>query len=80
MITSNITLPYDDPLRERFAYGRPYVHRWWFPEAGYRATTFESLIEGLGSGELIADWVDFLAGGVPEETIGALRGEVLFPP
>ena len=80
VITSNITLPYNDPLRERFAYGRPYVHRWWFPEAGYRATTFESLIEGLGSGELIADWVDFLAGGVPEETIGALRGEVLFPP
>ena len=80
VITSNVTLPHNDPLRERFAYGRPYVHRWWFPEAGYRATTFESLLDGIGSGDLIADWVDFFAGGIPEETIGALRGEVLFPP
>ncbi len=80
VIAAPTTLPHGDPLRERFAYGRPYVHRWWFPEAGYRATTFEGLVDGLASGQIVADWADFIAGGIPEDTIGALRGEVLFPP
>ena len=80
VITSSTTLPYDAELRQRFAFSRPYVHRWWFPEAGYRTTSWGRLLDGLASGELIADWADFIAGGVPEDTIGALRGEVLFPP
>ena len=80
VITSSTTLPHDAALRQRFAFGRPYVHRWWFPEAGYRTISVTSLLEGLGSGELIADWADFIAGGVPEDSLGALRGEVLFPP
>ena len=80
VISSSITLPYDAPLRTRFAYTRPYVHRWWFPEAGYKGTSLDDFIDGLASGELIADWADFFEGGVPEETIGALLGEVFFPP
>ena len=80
VISSSTTLPHDAPLRARFASSRPYIHRWWFPEGGYRATSLGSLIHGLASGALIADWADFVASGIPEDTIGALRGEVLFPP
>ena len=39
VISSSTTLPHDAPLRARFASSRPYVHRWWFPEGGYRATS-----------------------------------------
>ena len=80
VIAASTTLARDPTLRERFAVTRPYVHRWWFPEGGYRATSFGSLLDGLRSGELLGDWADFIAGRVPEDQLGALRGEVLFPP
>ena len=80
IITAPGTLPHGDPARERFADAVPYAHRWWFPEAGYRSASFGSVLGGIASGELIGDWAEFIASGVPEGSLGALRGEVLFPP
>lgn len=79
LISAASTVPPDDPLRQQFERSVPYHHRWWFPESGYRATSFESLWDGLRDGSLIDDWVSFFERRVPEEGLGALEGEVLFP-
>ena len=79
LISASSTLPPDAALRAQFADTRPYVHRWWFPEAGYRATSLGSLFDDLRSGELLSDWASFVAERGDEQGLGALRGEVLFP-
>ena len=79
LISARSTLPPNSPLRERFGVARPYVHRWWFPEGGYRATSFGSLAGELRSGELLGDWASFVSERGDEAGLGALRGEVLFP-
>ena len=79
LISASSTVPPDSPLRERFGVARPYVHRWWFPEGGYRSASFGSLFEALRSGELLGDWASFVSERGDEAALGALRGEVLFP-
>ena len=64
---------------DRFGPPRPYVHRWWFEEGGYKGSSFGSLLRGLRSGDLLADWASFVAGRTDAESLGALRGEVRFP-
>lgn len=66
-------------LSNQFEAPRPYVHRWWFREDGYRAATAGGVLEQLASGELLADWVSFVTSRTEEETIGALRGHIWFP-
>ncbi|MEZ4501142.1 MAG: TIGR03663 family protein [Dehalococcoidia bacterium] len=79
VIVTADTLRQHPDLRDRFIEATPYRHRWWFPEAGYRATTPRSLVEGVLDGSLVEDWVEFYAERVSAEGLGALRGEVLFP-
>jgi predicted membrane-bound mannosyltransferase len=79
LIAANSTLAAYPQLRERFAVERPYRHRWWFPE-DYKGTSFGSLLRGLRDGSLVADWIEFYAGGVDEAAIGSIDGAVLFPP
>ena len=57
----------------------PYRHRWWFPEAGYRATTLSGLIEELRAGRLVEEWSAFLLDRGNPETLGALQAEIFFP-
>ena len=80
LISADSTLPSESPLRERFGVTRPYVHRWWFPEGGYRSASFGSLFEQLRTGELLGDWAGFVSARGDEADLGTLRGEVLFPP
>jgi len=57
----------------------PYRHRWWFPEAGYRATTLSGLLEELRDGRLVDRWADFVVGRGDPARLAALQGEVYFP-
>ena len=79
LISASSTLGPDSPLREQFEPPRQYIHRWWFREQGYKATSFRSLFDDLRSGDLLADWASFVSDRTDEETLGALRGEVWFP-
>lgn len=56
-----------------------YLHRWWFVEDGYRATTWGSLASGLRDGSLPRRWLEFARHRTSPDTLGALEGEVLFP-
>ncbi len=56
-----------------------YPHRWWFPEAGYRATTLGGLLDEFQAGVLIDRWTDFLVHRGDPERIGSLQAEVYFP-
>ena len=66
------------PPRDGFE-ERPYRHRWWFPEHGYKGASFGSLLGALRSGDLLADWASFLADRTGEDALGALHGGVWFP-
>ncbi|MYE45412.1 MAG: TIGR03663 family protein [Chloroflexi bacterium] len=79
LISASSTVGPGWALRHRFEQPRPYVHRWWFREEGYRAATPRGVLEQLASGDLLEDWLSFLATRTEEETIGALRGHVWFP-
>ena len=79
LISATHTLPAGSALREQFEPPREYTHRWWFPEQGYKTSSFGSLFDELRSGELLGDWVSFVAERTEEERLGALRGEVWFP-
>ena len=68
----------DWPPRDRYE-ERPYRHRWWFPEGGYKGATFGSLLGALRSGDLLADWAGFLARRTGEDSLGALHGGVWLP-
>ena len=79
VIAARSTLTAHPELRDRFPVQRPYRHRWWFPEQGYKETSFGALWDRLRGGSLLRDWLDFYAGGVAEATLGSIDGEVLFP-
>ena len=56
-----------------------YRHRWWFPEEGYRATSWASRRDGLRDGSLLGEWARFVwLRGDPAQ-IASLDGEVYFP-
>ena len=80
VIAADSTLRAYPALSARFADVRPYRHRWWFPEDGYKGTTLGSLLRGLRDGSLVADWIEFYAGRVDEAAVGSIDGAVLFPP
>ncbi len=79
VIAASGTLSATDPLRERYAAGVPYRHRWWFDERGYRSITAGGLLRGVANGSLLVDWFDFFANRVDESTIGSIGGELLLP-
>jgi hypothetical protein len=54
-----------------------YTHYEWPHEAGYRATTWQSLGKGLLDGSLLEDWAEFL---VERDPLQYRNGQVLFPP
>ena len=79
VIVADSTLSANPQLSARFADVRPYRHRWWFPEDGYRRTTLGGVLRGLRDGSLVADWIEFYAGRVDEAAVGSIDGAVLFP-
>ena len=79
LISASSTVGPNWELRDQFESPRPYVHRWWFREEGYRAATAGGVLGMLASGELLADWVSFVATRTEEDSLGALRGHVWFP-
>ena len=56
-----------------------YRHRWWFPEAGYRATTWANFWADLGDGSLLKTWALFLWNRGNPAQIASLDGEIYFP-
>ena len=79
LISASSTVGPNWELRDQFESPRPYVHRWWFREEGYRAATAGGVLGKLASGELLVDWVSFVATRTEEDSLGALRGHVWFP-
>lgn len=79
LVVERSTLPASSELRERYTVVEPYQHRWWFPEEGYRATSFSSLADDLVGGSLLDRWLTFLLERVDESSLGSLNGEVFFP-
>ena len=64
--------------------GRPgnivvYRHRWWFPEEGYRGTTWAGLRDGLWDGSLLREWARFVWDRGDASQAASLDGEVYFP-
>ena len=79
LVAERSTLPPGNQLRGRYAVIESYQHRWWFPEQGYRETSFSSLAEDLAGGTLLDRWLTFLIDRVDEASLGSLNGEVFFP-
>jgi hypothetical protein len=79
LIVTTSTLPSGSPLLDRYADVRPYVHRWWFPEGGYREASFGTLWDDLRSGDLFEDAASFVADREDPSVLGTLNAEVLFP-
>lgn len=79
LILARGTLPDFAPERKQFEPPVYYLHRWWFVEDGYRATTWSSLAAGLRDGSLPRRWLEFARHRTSPDTLGALEGEVLFP-
>ncbi|GMU39560.1 MAG: hypothetical protein AMXMBFR23_04260 [Chloroflexota bacterium] len=67
------------PMRLDYEPGVPFVHRHWFREDGYRATTWASFGEGLRDGSLLRRWAQFLVERGSPEGIGTMDAEVLYP-
>ncbi|MDA1239941.1 MAG: TIGR03663 family protein [Chloroflexi bacterium] len=74
------TITSAQPLRLDFESTRVYGHRHWFPEAGYRGTTFGSLARGILDGSILQRWAHFLVYRGDDVPIGKLWGEVFYPP
>jgi len=66
-------------LRSQAGAGEPYVHRWWFPEEGYRATTGGSLLSDLVTGRMLLRWARFQRDRIPVEAIGRMDAVAAFP-
>jgi hypothetical protein len=66
-------------VKEQAAETIPYHHRWWFPEEGYRATTWSNFFNRLVNGRLLEQWYEFTDDRIPKDTLGALDGEALLP-
>ncbi len=79
LISASSTVGPNWAMSDRFEPPRPYVHRWWFREDGYRAATPRGVLGKLASGELLADWVSFVVTRTEEDSVGALHGHVWFP-
>ena len=79
LIAASSTLNANPGLRGQFDRGEDYRHRWWFPEAGYRAITPAALFSGIVDGSLLADWREFYVNRIDESAIGSIDGVVLFP-
>ena len=71
--------PAGSPVFARMRDPFQYHHRWWFPEEGYRATSFASLRDGLRTGSLPRRWLRFIVAHIERSTIASLDGAVLFP-
>ncbi|MGE3857655.1 MAG: flippase activity-associated protein Agl23 [Dehalococcoidia bacterium] len=56
-----------------------YRHRWWYPEEGYRGTTWAELGAGLRDGSLLREWAAFVWDRGDRDQIASLDGEVFFP-
>jgi uncharacterized protein (TIGR03663 family) len=56
-----------------------YRHRWWFPEEGYRAMTWERLSSGVLDGSLLREWAAFAWNRGDRDRIASLDGEIYFP-
>ncbi|TAK74310.1 MAG: TIGR03663 family protein, partial [Dehalococcoidia bacterium] len=67
------------PVRRQYEPSRYYIHRWWFVEDGYRATTWRNFASGLRDGSLPRRWLEFARHRSSPDTLGILEGEVLFP-
>ena len=79
LVVARGTLPDLVPARLQAEPPIYYLHRWWFVEEGYRATTWGSLATGLRDGSLPRRWIEFARHRTSPDTLGALEGEVLFP-
>lgn len=66
-------------LKEQAGEVREYHHRWWFPEDGYRATTWSNFFTRLLNGRLLEQWYEFTDRRISEESLGSLDGEALLP-
>lgn len=66
-------------VRDQAAEVRRYRHRWWFPEDGYRATTWSNFFTRLANGRLVEQWYEFTNNRISEESLGALDAEVVLP-
>ena len=56
-----------------------YRHRWWYPEEGYRATTWANFRADLLDGSLPRTWAAFLWNRGDPAQIASLDGEIYFP-
>lgn len=79
LISADWTVGANWSQRSKFEQPREYTHRWWFPEQGYKGTSFGSLLNGLRSGELFVDWMNFIAVRTEENSLGTLNGKIWFP-
>lgn len=66
-------------LRSKAGPGEDYVHRWWFPEEGYRSTTGDSLLRDLVTGQLFVRWARFQWSRIPVEEIGRMDAIAVIP-
>ncbi len=66
-------------LKEQVAEVKPYHHRWWFPEEGYRSTTWSNFFTRLLNGRLVEQWYEFTNDRIPTDSLGSLDGEALLP-
>ena len=79
LISADWTVGANWSQRSKFEQPRGYTHRWWFPEQGYKGASFGSLLNGLRSGELLADWMNFISVRTEENSLGTLNGKIWFP-
>ena len=66
-------------LGDGYPVAEPYVHRWWFPEEGYRGWTRASISPRAADGTLFLDMANFYWNGENREYLGTLGGVALFP-
>ncbi len=79
VITNAHAMPNGASVRSDYESPVPFVHRWWFPEAGYRSITWGGLRQGVLNLSLVDAWAEFVIHRGQESDIGALRGEVFVP-
>jgi len=58
---------------------REFVHRWWFPEEGYRSLSFGDLWDEVRDGSLPGRVTSFIEHHVPASSLGAVDGVVVYP-
>lgn len=73
------TLRAKPELGDGYPVAETYVHRWWFPEEGYRGWTRSSLSPRAADGSLFLDMASFYWNGESRDYLGELGGVALFP-